>query len=287
MGDDELTATIVREIKNSHFYGIQADEVMDVSGREQLGISVRYEKEGEAVEILIAFVECKSVTGSAISSKILSELQRVGLDPKRCRAQTYDGAGSLSGHLNGCQAKFRVVPEARYYHCATHQLNLALTKACAVTSVQCMLSDLHALGIFFKYSPKRQRCLQTCTTVLNRDRKQNGKSEICSLKLKLLSATRWVERHTAISDFIKIYEAIIYCLEVICGQSPFPSIDQQSLQCVRFWLLEGPQCSSTRISLGYPRGLFRDFEHCATPPRAQGKGCGHISQHTRFHLLDD
>ena len=30
---DELTATIVREIKKSHFYGIQADEVMDVSGR--------------------------------------------------------------------------------------------------------------------------------------------------------------------------------------------------------------------------------------------------------------
>ena len=121
-----------------------------------------------------------------------------------------------------------VVPEARYFHCASHQLNLALTKACAVTSVQCMLPDLQALGVFFKYSPKRQRCLETCTAVLNLDQKQDGKSEICSLKLKLLSATSRVERHTAISDFIKIYEAIIYCLEVICGQSPVPSIDQQS-----------------------------------------------------------
>ena len=84
------------------------------------------------------------------------------------------------------------------------------------------------LGVFFKYSPKRQRCIETCTAAPNLDRKQNGKSEICSLKLKLLSVTRWVERHIAISDFIKIYEAIIYCLEAICGQSPVPSIDQQS-----------------------------------------------------------
>ena len=133
---DELTATIVREIKKSHFYGIQADEVTDLSGRKQLSILVRYEKEGEAVEKLIAFVEFKSVTGSSISSKILSELQRVVLDPKRCRAQTCDGVGSMSGHLNGCQAKLRqVVPEARYFHCSSHQLNLALTKACAVKSV--------------------------------------------------------------------------------------------------------------------------------------------------------
>ena len=91
-----------------------------------------------------------------------------------------------------------------------------------------MLCDLQALGVFVKYSFKRQRCLETFTAVLNLDRKQNGKSEICSLKLKLLSATRWVERHTAISDFIKIYEAIIYRLEVICGQSTVSSIDQQS-----------------------------------------------------------
>ena len=48
------------------------------------------------------------------------------------------------------------------------------------------------------------------------------------MKLKLLSATRWVERHTAIFDFIiTIHEAVIYCLEVISGQPPPPSADYQ------------------------------------------------------------
>ena len=141
--------------------------------RPEFGISLRYADSGEAVEKLISFVECKSVTGSAICNKILSELKGVGLDPKNCRVQAYDGTGSMSGRLNGCQAKLaEVVPEAQYCHCASHQLNLALTKACSVKAIQCMLSDLQALGIFFKYSPKRQRCLETCTACLNYRREQ-------------------------------------------------------------------------------------------------------------------
>jgi hypothetical protein len=226
---DELIATIIKQVKESHFYGIQADEVSDVSGWEQLGLSIRYGKDGEAVEKLISFSQCKSVTGVAICNKIVSELQRVGLDPKLCRAQAYDGAGSMSGHLNGCQAKFaQVVPRAQYFHCASHQLNLALTKACSLKPIQCMLSDMKSLGIFFKYSPKRQRCLETCTAIVNHERQQNNKPEIPKLKLKLLSATRWVERHTALHDFIKIYEAVIFCLEVVSGHSPVPSTEQQS-----------------------------------------------------------
>ena len=51
------------------------------------------------MEKLSAFAECKSLTGSAIGSKILSELQRVGSDPKRCSAKPYDGARSMSGYL--------------------------------------------------------------------------------------------------------------------------------------------------------------------------------------------
>ena len=91
-----------------------------------------------------------------------------------------------------------------------------------------MLSDFTALGVFIKYSPKRQRCLETCTAVFNSDQRRNGKPEVPVLKLKLLSATRWVERHTSILDFMKIYEAVMYCLDVISGQSPVPSVDVQT-----------------------------------------------------------
>ena len=112
-----------------------------------------------------------------------------------------------------------------YYHCASHQLNLALNKACSLQSVQCMLSQLQSIKIYFKYSPKRQRCLKTCTALINYWRQQDGKPAIPKLKLKLLSKTRWFERHTAITDFVVIYESVIYSLKVIIsGESPAPSM---------------------------------------------------------------
>ena len=114
----------------------------------------------------------------------MSELKRVGLDPKFCRAQAYDGAGSVGGHLNGCQAKFsELVPEARYYHCASRQLNLALTKACSVKAIPCMLSSLQPLVVYFKYSPKRQRCLELCMHMLNSAHRKAGRDCIPALKL--------------------------------------------------------------------------------------------------------
>ena len=224
---DELLAQIVADVKKSHFYGIQADEVADVSGMEQLGLSVQYVKDGESIEQHIAFLECQSTTGKAICSKIVDELGRLQIDVKFCRAQAYDGAGAMSGHLNGCQALFKeIVPEAAYYHCSSHQLNLTLSKACGVKPIQCMLADFKALGIFIKFSPKRQWCLETCTACLNHDLKAEGKPLIPELKLKLLSATRWVERHTAVSDFCSIYEAVIYCLQVLSRAVEPPSEEQ-------------------------------------------------------------
>ena len=208
---DVLVSDIVAQAKESHFYGIAAD---DISGWEQLALSIRYVKDNEAHEQHVAFMACKSCTGRAVCNKITEKLESHGLDIARCRAQSYDGAGAMSGHLNGCQALFKQqVPEATYYHCSSHQLNLALTKACSVQQVQCMLSDLKSLGIFFKYSPKRQRCLDACLEKINDERRENNEDCLPKKKLKLLCDTSWVERHTALADFVELYDAAVYCIQ--------------------------------------------------------------------------
>ena len=123
----------------------------------------------------------------------------------------------MSGHLNGCQAKFReVVPKALYFHCSSHKLNMVLSKTSSVSSIHCMLSDLKSGGIFFKYSPKRQRYLERSVELLNSKRTATHEPLISKLKLKLLCETRWVEHHTALNDFKLIYEAFVYTLESIC-----------------------------------------------------------------------
>ena len=75
---------------------------------------------------------------------ILQFLSHVNIQPELCRAQTYDGAGNMAGHLNGCSAHFKKdYPKATYYHCASHQLNLALAKTSKVTEIKCMMSTTY------------------------------------------------------------------------------------------------------------------------------------------------
>ena len=105
MGNN-IPTKILDNVKANRFFGLEADEVADTSGWEQLGLVLRYVKDNKPVVRLVSFIACKSVTGAAICTTILDALATFGLDATLCRAQSYDGAGSMSGHLNGCQAKF-------------------------------------------------------------------------------------------------------------------------------------------------------------------------------------
>ena len=61
------------------------------------------------------------------------------------------------------------------------------------------------LGIFLKYSPKRQRKLEQSITEIATE----------SLAVKLLWEALRVERHTAFTDLSQLYESILHCIESI------------------------------------------------------------------------
>ena len=159
------------------YFGMQADEVRDVSNVEQLGVVIRYIKDNAPVERLVEFVACEDIRGAAICQNLLDCLERLHLDPQLCRAQTYDGAGNMAGYKNGCAANFqKVVPRANYYHCASHSLNLALCKACKLPEMTNMMPNMQALAIFFKYSPKRHERLKKALHAVNDERKKPRRS---------------------------------------------------------------------------------------------------------------
>jgi len=213
-----IQTVIVDEIKAQPIgpkYGLQADEVTDISNKEQMGIVVRYTKDCESVERLLAYSDCDSIAGAALSNNLIETLTGLGLSPADCRAQTYDGAANMSGEVNGCAAKFReVAPNAPYYHCINHDLNLAISKAADVVEINCMLNTITEVGIFFKYSPKRQNYFHeqvmqyNCTAV----------HKIPVEKVKLLCATRWSERHTSLFDFDVLIKPLATCLSKIVNK---------------------------------------------------------------------
>ena len=78
-----------------------------------------------------------------------------------------------------------------------------------------MLSTLTSLGIFFRYSPKRQRQLEESISQYNKVLKEQGKKEIHKTKIKTMCQTRWVEKHTSMEDLNMMYPALIQCLDFI------------------------------------------------------------------------
>ena len=56
----------IKSQEGHNFFAIEADEIRDISNWEQLGIAVRYIKNHNAVERIIAYVDCESTTEESI-----------------------------------------------------------------------------------------------------------------------------------------------------------------------------------------------------------------------------
>ena len=125
-----------------------------------------------------------------------------------------DVAGIMSGYNEGCGAHHTQLPTRTVYHfCASNNLNLKLCKCCNVQEIQLMLDSLKQLGIFFKYSAKRSRCLEKAVDVINSNRDVQNK--ITKQKFKVFCETRWSEIITTLGSFSTMYEPIISGLEKI------------------------------------------------------------------------
>ena len=167
---------IVQEISNQEIgpkFAIMADEVTDVSDWEQLGLLVRYTRNNTLVERLLQFSKCKAIKGNDICETIVSSLKEVGLDPKNCRAQNYDGAGNMAGSKSGAAAQFNAIEgnDAPYLHCASHDLNLVLCHACKVPTILCMIENVRQLGKFFSFQREYAHWKITLKPIRNKNRK--------------------------------------------------------------------------------------------------------------------
>lgn len=224
---------IVEEIKSQAFgeiYGLSADEVTDSANWAQLGIVVRYVRDNAPVERLLEYVKCGNIRGETIANLIIECLEKIKLNPKNCRSQTYDGAGNMAGKQKGAANQFQVKTgndKATYFHCASHELNLSLSKASKVPEVHNLVCLLQTVGRFFENSPKRATQLQEVIKEQVNDTKTYN---IMKTKVKPLCETRWVERHVAFEDMNALHEYVVLCLEIIySNDDPVQKWDPKSV----------------------------------------------------------
>jgi len=181
---------------------------MDAAGKEQLSLSLRYVNSECCIkEDFLGFVHLKEgLSGKALATAILNKLSELGLDIQDCRGQGYDGAGSVAGHKNGCSAHILSKNrKALYTHCFSHRLNLAVSKATKITSVDNMMSIVQKISYFFKLSEQRQLSFESFV--------KRHCPNSSSHKLKDACRTRWVERIVDLGEFIKLFVPLWHTLE--------------------------------------------------------------------------
>ena len=91
-----------------------------------------------------------------LTTKFQETNQSVGLSVNDMRAQAYDGASVMSGHVSGVQTRIRQVnPNAVYVHCRPHVLNLCIVHASKLPLVRNIMNTMQEVTLAFKFSAKR------------------------------------------------------------------------------------------------------------------------------------
>ena len=199
---------LVKEIKESRFFSVLADEPSDCSNQEQLSLVIRFvDGSGEIREEFLGFLHCDlGLSGKALAETVLNGIANLTLDIQNCRGQGYDGASSVSGYINGLSAQIlRINEKAIYTHCHSHRLNLVVATSCNIQIVRNVLDQIKELSYFFNYSEPRQKILDACI--------ENYAPNSRKKKLKDVCRTRWADRITGLDDFEELFIPIVFCLE--------------------------------------------------------------------------
>lgn len=200
---EEVTATIVKEMREAQMYAIMADEARD-GKREQLSLCVRYVTGGMVKERFLALTELMGFDAESIANTIEQQLALNGIGDLKCVAQTYDGAAVMSGAVGGVQAHFRKKhPEAVYVHCYAHELNLVLCHTCrAISEAREFFEMLESVYSFFSSSLVNHHKFAETQATLG----------LQQTELVQLSTTRWACQLRSVNAVLDNFPAIIECL---------------------------------------------------------------------------
>ena len=209
---DYIRNKLLREIREAFFFSISADEVADLSNKEQMSLVARFiDTDLNIREEFLGFATCDKTDGETLASIIIQKFRdEWGLTMENCRGQTYDGAGSMAGCVRGISTRIQAMySKALYTHCTSHVLNLCVVNGLDLRIVKNMMGLADSIAKFFKNSPKRQVTFEITISDVCGDNGPKRK------KLKQMCRTRWVERLDAFEVFVELYPSVAKCLEEI------------------------------------------------------------------------
>ncbi|KAG8177445.1 hypothetical protein JTE90_008629 [Oedothorax gibbosus] len=145
------------EIRKSGKFSVLMDTTTDVSGYDQCVIVLRYLFETSIKERILSLKCVESSTGENLFNTLKETLNSLGIDIKKCVANSFDGAANMSGQYKGVKARLEEEsPNNIHTWCYAHSLNLVMTDAmqCDITTIS-FFGLLQQTQVFIKDSHKR------------------------------------------------------------------------------------------------------------------------------------
>ena len=213
-----IVNNLSQEMRDSKYFSIMSDEAADISNKENLSVVIRFLDSTKTVrEEFVGFYLCEDgTTGAAIKDLIIGAVADLGLSMDDCRGQCYDGAGNMSGRLNGASSLIRAEHDkAIYVHCMNHRLNLCVADTCQLPLVRNMMDVVRKIPEFFDNSPKRQQHLISKIRLLMPAANHFVLVNVCR--------TRWIERTDGMDRIVELLHPVVATLEDISMNRNAPS----------------------------------------------------------------
>ena len=156
-----IRKNIAKEVSETMFVSIDADETTDISRKAQFSIVLRYLRGDEIIESFIGFIDISADR----SAKSMADVIKEKLSEYECTnkviSQTYDGCSAMSSAEKGVHGLIKhVIPESIFVHCYSHKLNLVLLQSTRrIDRCNIFFSTLDGLSAFFSHSVKRTHLL--------------------------------------------------------------------------------------------------------------------------------
>ena len=209
---DQIRKNILISLKIAKYFSIILDCTSDVSHREQMSIIVRFVTmppnygEVKIEERFLGFLDVHDKTGEGLSEQFLNQLEKLNIDMRDMRGQSYDNGANMRGKHTGVQKHIlNKNSRAFYVPCSSHSLNLVVNDAAKsnIATVS-FFGVIQQLYLFFSSSTDRWSVLTKFVT---------------SLTLKKVCNTRWESRIDSIRPIRyqlgEIYDALISIKENI------------------------------------------------------------------------
>lgn len=158
---NSLLEEVKLEIKEASFVSVLVDETTDVSNTAQFSIVLRYIHNGETKERFVGYCDVSENRTAPVIAEIIRQYLTEFDCNEKLVAQSYDGAATMAGNINGVQALIKTThPHALFIHCYAHVLNLVLSHTVnSIRECKIFFSTLGGIAAYFSRSPKRAKFL--------------------------------------------------------------------------------------------------------------------------------